>query len=421
MSRRWGGNWRRIPKSPHCPNVFTVVNAAEYNAFATSGGFIYIMRGMLPFFNNEAEFAATLGHEMGHITARHVAKDTVFFRELNISWCEVKEVIALARQGGGAEDHPKYQEAVTYLRYSREAEHEADARGLRYMTAAGYDPAAMVEFEQNSIAHSALINRMAGLPEGEENVFHITLTHLRSLDRLRTIARASDETGNSKRRLGRERYLAALDGMVFGEAPEFGLVRGDQYLNPLLRFAMTVPRRWRHVFRRTPRFYARNDIFLEFGVLHGMVSSLKETIRNLAGSRSVEVSAIAPGGLEGAVAVTVVEAAVDQAMEVMRVAVRIAPEAVLILHMRCPVQFVSDYRRVFRDTAMSVRVLSETEVAALQPLRVRVVTVKPGESARRLAAMMPFGDFNGEMFAVLNGLPPGESLQTGAKVKVLAV
>ncbi|KAF0142078.1 MAG: hypothetical protein FD153_644 [Rhodospirillaceae bacterium] len=93
------------------------------------------------------------------------------------------------------------------------------------------------------------------------------------------------------------------------------------------------------------------------------------------------------------------------------------------MQLECPVPFAADNRQAFREIVMSLRPLSELEAAAIQPLRVRrvVTAVKPGESVRRLAAMMPLGNFNEVMFTVLNGLPPGESLQTGRKVKVLAV
>lgn len=228
----------RLARQSHRPNLpwkFTVVDEPAVNAFALPGGFIYITRGILPFLRDEAELASVLGHEVGHVDARHSASQVSKQQAAGIG-------LAL-----GSVLAPKYQDAfnlagsglgLMFLKFGREDELEADTLGTGYAARAGWDPAGMPGLLDT-------LARLEGASGSSRGVPNWALTHPPAPERVQkvqeAVAASQSPTAIARNRPEFESHIA---GVVFGDAREKGVVRGREFIHPVLRFALTFPDGW---------------------------------------------------------------------------------------------------------------------------------------------------------------------------------
>jgi predicted Zn-dependent protease len=208
------------------------------NAFAVPGGYVYVTRQLLGLMNSEAELALVLGHETGHITADHSAErqNRSIFTQLGAALLGVVtgsgELAQLAAQGA----------QIWNLSYSRGQELEADDLGIRYMTAAGYDPAAAPVMLDALGAWSEMEARFAGREDDARSVPSWARTHPLSADRSARAAERAQATGQSGQgTVNRDQHLNAINGMIFDDDPAQGVIEGQAFLHPDLRLAFTVP------------------------------------------------------------------------------------------------------------------------------------------------------------------------------------
>jgi len=223
---------------PNLPWTFRVVDDPLINAFAVPGGFIYLTRGILAHFESEAQMAAVIGHEIGHVTARHSASQ--------ISRQQIAQVglgvgVMLAPQLADFAGLASAGLSVLFLKFSRDNERQADDLGFRYMTDAGYDPRGMVDVFE-------MLNRVSGGQEGG-GVPNWLSTHPDPGDREQRIGAAITASGRdySNAREARNEYLRLLDGMVYGENPRDGFFRDALFLHPDLQFQFAFPSGWKTV------------------------------------------------------------------------------------------------------------------------------------------------------------------------------
>jgi predicted Zn-dependent protease len=220
---------------PNLPWTFRVVDDPLINAFAVPGGFVYMTRGILAHFDSEAQMAAVVGHEIGHITARHSASQ--------ISRQQLAQVglgvgVMLAPQLADFAGLASSGLAVLFLKFSRDNERQADDLGFRYMTDAGYDPRGMVDVFE-------MLNRVSGQQEGG-GVPNWLSTHPDPGDRQERIGAAISTSGRdfSNAREAKNEYMRRLDGMVYGENPRDGFFRDALFLHPDLEFQFAFPAGW---------------------------------------------------------------------------------------------------------------------------------------------------------------------------------
>jgi len=220
---------------PSLPWTFRVVDDPVVNAFALPGGFIYVTRGILAHFNSEAELAAVLGHEIGHVTARHSASQLsrqqlaqVGLALGSIVSSDVERFSGLAGAALG----------VLFLKHSRDDEREADDLGLRYMRRADYDAREMPD------VFTMLERVSAAQPGGRAPEW--LATHPNPENRRARITQqiAALPPESLGRRVNRDAYLRRIDGLVFGDNPRDGFFRGAEFLHPELRFRLRFPDGW---------------------------------------------------------------------------------------------------------------------------------------------------------------------------------
>ena len=406
-------------EQPNLDFTFTILDSPIVNAFALPGGYVYVSRGLVNLARNEAELAGVVAHEIGHVTARHSAErygNTVLANLAVVGAAILTGDPNVGQLGGQAAQ-------LALASYSRSQESEADTLGIRYLARAGYDPDAMASFLSQLEAHGRLEAEMAGRP-GEADAFDILQTHPRTADRVRDAARQAGVTRVADPMIGREVYLRNLDGVIYGDSPAQGFVRGQRFLHPDLRFAFEVPEGFRLANRPT-NVMARhtNGAMILFDV-----AAREQARRNEVGdylqrvwgrnARLSDFERIEINGMPAATAVT--QARLKSGPATLRlVAIRFSRDQIFRFLFVTPNRLVAQMNRPLRETTYSFRRLSEGEAAALKPYRIAIHRVEPGDSVYSLAQRLPFPEYRVERFRVLNGLGPNEGLRAGDLVKLV--
>ena len=233
MVANLGNDMASRSERPALPWSFKLVDDPMVNAFALPGGFIFITRGIMAALNSEAELAGVIGHEIGHVTARHAASrmSSQQLQQLGLGvgsvlFSEVASVAGVLSVGLG----------LLNMRYSRGDESQSDELGVRYMTRAGYDPNALV----------GVFQTLALAGGGEGSIPEWASTHPDPVNReadIREIIAASGQDYSGYVRRGDE-YLRSLDGMTFGQDPREGFFEEETFFHPDMEFALDFPRGW---------------------------------------------------------------------------------------------------------------------------------------------------------------------------------
>jgi predicted Zn-dependent protease len=411
---------------PDAEFTFTLLDTDVPNAFALPGGYVYITRGLLTLAENEAEMAGVLGHEIGHVTARHSAQRQT--RATGAGVLATLGTIGAAILGGEMAGRLAQQVtgvgAQAYLAgYSREQELEADQLGIRYLARAGYDARAMASFLEKLNEHSELQQRLAG-SEGDPGVMSWFATHPRTLDR---VEQAIEEIGGSADgRIGHDEYLAQIDGLVYGENPKQGVVRGRQFIHPDLGFAFEAPRGFQLV--NTPQAVIGRDREgrqMLFTLADPDGRSLEDYVagpglQQVARLAQAEVSSprgvqtFAVDGMPAASASATLRRGNSPA-DVGLAAIE-AGDSVYQFIFISPGEMSRDEARAYLATVESYRRLDEEEAAQFEARRIRVV---PGETVEDSAARMAVEAAPREHFRILNYLALQDGLEPGEKVKLV--
>lgn len=417
--RELGARLARLSDRPDGPWTFTLLNSDVINAFALPGGYVYITRGIMALAADEAELAGIVGHEMGHVVARHAAQrfDRQLGAQLGSVAAEILGQVFLGVRGGGQIAGLAGQAYVAG--FSREQELEADTYGIRYLRAAGYDTGAMGSFLARMGEWDRLEAAIAGRRPGDDQ-FSWFSTHPRTPDRVQAAVRQAGGPQEGQR--GQDSHIRRIDGMVWGDDVEEGVIRGRVFLHPALRFRFEVPEGFRLVNGTqavTATHSAGGQIIFDAGQIRGDAPPEQYLARGwatnarLTGLRTLEV-----GGLPAAAARTRLNTR-QGPMDLLLVAVRHAPGRYWRFQFASTPQRTAAFLPGFQATLGSFRVLSAAEAAAIRPLRVRAHQVRRGETVASLARSMPVARAE-ERFRVMNGLGPEEQVQAGRWVKLIA-
>ena len=218
---------------------FTIVDSPIINAFATPDGHVYFTRGIMAYFNDEAQFTGVLGHELGHITARHGQKQQT--RSTLTSLGLLLGSVVSPNVVGRLAQPLSQGIGVLFLKYSRDNENEADALGVKYSTKTGYDASHMASFFQ-TLERTEQQSGGSGVPT-------FLSTHPNSADRYQRVkglaAQAQQNLGKTSLKVNRDSYLRSIDGLLFGDDPRQGFVEGSVFYHPELKLRLPVPAGWK--------------------------------------------------------------------------------------------------------------------------------------------------------------------------------
>jgi predicted Zn-dependent protease len=415
-----GGRLARRTEYGQFRYTFTLLNTPIVNAFALPGGYVYLSRGLLTLASNEAEMAGVLAHEIGHVVARHSAE--------RMSRVQMTQFGLLAGALFGL-PQPVMQigQSIALLSiqsYSREQELEADTLAVRYMSRTGYDPNAMVTFLSSLREHSMVEAKMKGLPPGKIDEFNMMSTHPRTSVRVEKAMASAAAARPRNPRIGQDIYLAKIDGMMFGDDPAQGVVRGNLFQHPAMRFEFRAPPGFRivngkdEIIAEHPRGAAIVFDIAPIKASRHMTAYLQNEWAAKTALKGVE--RINVNGMEAATGTLSTRDQRRGPVDLRAIAIRRNARSAFRFLFISPAKDTGRLSLPFRNTTYSFRRLNRAEAARIRPLRLLLVNVGPRDSIRGLAKTLPFGRFNEAWFRVLNDMKPGQPLRRNRRIKVVA-
>lgn len=413
--REKGQQMAAISHRPNIQYTFRVVNSEVVNAFAVPGGYVYFTRGIMAYFNNEAEFAGVLGHEIGHITARHTVSQqskAVLSQVGLIGAMIINPQIAqfgeLASQGLG----------LLLLKYGRDAERQSDELGVEYSTKIGYDAHQMANFfttlqRQGQQSGSAeLPTFLSTHPDpGERNI---------TVGKLATEWQQKLNVTNAK--INRDTYLKRIEGIIYGEDPREGYLESGIFYHPVLKFQFPVPANWN--YQNTPQSVqmASKDGKALLMLTLGRGNSLQEAANAMVQQYKLQVVESREVNVNGLRALAVVADQAQQNGGVIRTLSYLIQYGNTIYHM-IGVSAAADfnaYAQLFTNTMQSFRELTDASKLNKKPERVRIKTVTQAGTLQQVFRQFNVPDKRLEEMALLNSMRLTDNISSGTLIKIVS-
>ena len=398
--------------------TFTVLDSDEINAFALPAGYIYITRGLLAYLNSEAELAAVLGHEIGHVTARHGVRQASSAQAANIGGGMLAVFFPQLRSTGMSQSIGLLSKAML-SGYGREHELEADRLGASYIGATGYDSGAMFDVIR-VLKNQELFDRKLARAEGREpRAYHgLFSTHPDNDTRLKEII--AETPANSRGERHRERFLNHLDGLIFGNNPNEGVIVENRFIHPSLGVAFDIPAGWQSQNQSEQLILAdpnRKAVMLVRLAKTKAGLAPTEVIKKLGIGPLSQVEAFKPGGRRGVRALAQVD--IEGTRRPARVAAVISGDyGYVFVGFTVDGQALGSYDSAFSAVSASFRGLSAAEKAAVKPQVLAVTRIKNSISWATLAKVSPLKKLAEARLALLNG-SDAAGAAAGSRIKVV--
>ncbi|MEZ5614971.1 MAG: M48 family metalloprotease [Rhodocyclaceae bacterium] len=423
---------QRLAKQSHRKNLewhFTVLDSPEVNAFALPGGYVYVTRGLLAYMESEADLAGVIGHEIGHVTARHGAQRATRQQTagLGVLAATLLGAVLEARGVSGATDIAgtlSQGVAAGYISsYSRDQETQADKLGAEYLARNGYDPKNMIDVirvlkRQEQYAADAARAEGRKPPSGAGWL----ASHPSNDKRLQDIVQYSAQYKGKYADENRARYLQAIDGMTFGESREQGVTRGRHFYHEPLGIALTAPEGWkvRNAREAVALVNAAGDAGLIVQVVPPKAgNSHDEIIRNVFRLEQGRTERLALGGFSATRFAGIARNRQGQAQAVEATLVTgPANRHFLLFHGARDARALARARGGLREAEASFRALGHAEKAAARPWALKTVPYPRGGFAQ-LVRQSPLPDNAEARLRLLNGVYPGGEPPAGKPIKIV--
>lgn len=403
--------------------TISLLNSSANNAFAIPGGYVYVTRQLTALMNSEAELAGVLGHEIGHVAAQHAKQ-----RQSTATRNSILGILGQVLVGAVAGDSGLGQllqkgigtgAQLLTLRFSRGQEYEADDLGIRYLGKAGYDPAALSSMLASLAAQANLDARVKGT---RSSIPAWASTHPDPASRVSRALANARATGSTSRLRNAGPFLANIDGMLYDDDPREGIVEGNRFLHPALRLKFTVPTGFglQNSAQAVTISGSQGQAQFTGGSYGGNLSAyVAGVFRQLAGQGSLrlpEPQRTTVNGLPAAYALTRATTGNGSSVDVTVFAYAFGPSSAYHFLMVTPAgRGVAPFQTMLSSMAR----MTDAEAGQAKPRKLRVVTVKAGDTINTLSARMAYPDYRTDRFLVLNALSPNARLQPGQRVKIV--
>ncbi len=400
---------------------FKLLDSPVVNAFALPGGYVYFTRGIMAHFNNEAQFAGVLGHEIGHVTARHSARQYS------------RSVLAQVGLIAGMIISPKFAQfgnqanqamQLLLLKYGRDAESESDKLGVEYSSQIGYDAHEMAGFFRT-------LDRLSGGPEGRLPTF--LSTHPDPADRHARVEQLAtkwqQKNTSDASAVNRDRYLRMIDGMVYGEDPRQGFVERDHFYHPEMKFDYPIPRGWQTANSPQQVQMAPKDGKAVIILQIGQGNSLQEAASAIAEKYKLQTTGSQRKTVNGFSALEVYADIVQEgqdangqpAQQVLKTLSYYIQFGDIIFHFLgvSSEQDFSNYRGTMLTTMSSFKTLTDQDKLNRQPDHIKIETLTANMSLRQALSSFRQDSDRMEELAILNGMELNDNLRRGTLIKTI--
>ena len=416
-----GDRMGKISHRPELDYKFRVVDSPVINAFAVPGGYVYFTRGIMAHFNNEAQFAGVLGHEIGHVTARHSAK-----QQTNAILGQVGLMGAMIASPRLAQFGEQAMQGLQLLnlKFSRDDENQADELGVEYSTTIGYDAKQMADFfrtlqrEQEKAGGQAVPDFLSTHPNPADRYEHVQQLAAEWQKKPATPAKLA---------VDRDQYLRLIEGIAYGADPRQGFVENNAFYHPELKFQFPVPQGWKH--QNSPQQFQMADpagkALMMLTLAPG--ATLDEAAQGVVKQLSLQVGDTKRTTVNSFPALAFVGQQVQQDQQTGRQVAGVQVLAYLIQDGKtiyalfgasAPADFAA-YAPTFTSTMEGFRRLTDASKLNRQPERVRIRSVKRATSLAQALKANGVPADRYEELAILNGMQLTDQLSTGMLFKVV--
>ncbi|CAN5854895.1 M48 family metalloprotease [soil metagenome] len=406
----------KASERPGLPWSFAVVDEPAINAFALPGGYIYLTRGILPYLGDEAELAGVLGHEIGHVTARHAAQR---YTQATTAGLGVTLLSIFVPEARPFQNLTETALGVMFLKHGRDDELQADRLGVEYTASTGWDPAGV----------GGMLRTLTRLDEADgsrRGVPNWLATHPAPADRVKQIQAyiaKTDTTTVAGGSRNPDEFLRRIDGLVFGDSPSQGIVRGNAFLHPDLRLSLTFPQGWEvqnsreQVVAKAPE---RNE-FMILQLVPNPAGSIEQIARGTMGNAGFQQLSGERAQLNGLDAYVGTYRGQMQGLgDVVTLAAHIVHNRTVYLFAGlAPPNGFESAQQGFVQSIRSFRELSAQEAANIRPNRVDVYTVRQGDTWESIAQRSTDGLVKPATLAIMNNYDPTQQPKPGQRIKIV--
>lgn len=413
---------KQLAAISHRPNLayeFKIVDSEVLNAFAVPGGYVYFTRGIMAYFNNEAQFAGVLGHETGHITARHsVAQQrNALLGQLGIiAGVVINPNLArfaeTASQGLG----------LLFLKFGRDAERQADELGVEYSTKIGYDAKEMADFFQ-TLERKGAGSGAAELPE-------FLSTHPNPGNRNTTVNRLAAEWKTklnlTNALVNRNSYLQRIEGLIYGEDPRQGYLENSVFYHPELKFQFPVPQGWN--YQNTPQRVqlAPKDGRALLMMTLAQGNSLQEAANAFLQQNNLQLLDSKQLNVNGLPAIAMVadpkteQGQQPQPIRILSYLIQYGNLIYLFLGVSSTTDF-NQFTQYFTNTMEGFRQLTDQTKLNKKPDRVRIKTINGNTTLEQALRNLSVTNNRLEELAILNGMKLTDRVTPGMMIKIIGL
>jgi predicted Zn-dependent protease len=408
-----GNEMAAISHRPKLAYEFKIVDSPVINAFAVPGGFVYFTRGIMAHFNNEAEFAGVLGHEIGHVTARHsvIQQRNQLFGQLGL----LAGVLLVPQLGEFTEPLSQGMQ-LALLKFGRDAERQSDELGVDYSSQIGYDATEMASFFET-------LERQQE-DSGSSEVPPFLSTHPSPDERNTTVEKLAmdwqQKSEMTEFKINRDSYLRKIDGLIVGEDPKQGFVENSTFYHPVLKIQFPIPTSWKH--QNTPQQFQmapiEGDAVMILTLAQG--ATLEEASDAVLEKYSLTLVESKKETINGMPAVTMVAEQKQEATttRVLSSLIQFEGNIFSLMGVSDLSKFAS-YEPVFLNTIRNFKELRDSEKLNRKPDSIKIKTI-PQQMTLQEAFQnfgMPSDRF--EELALLNGMQLTDQLSKGMLIKVV--
>ena len=418
--RAKGNEMAKISHRPNLNWTFRVLDSDVVNAFAVPGGYVYFTRGILTHMNNEAQFAGVLGHEIGHVTARHSVSQQSkgLLTQLGVFAAILanKNVAQFAEQlTQGAQ--------LLMLKYSRDHETESDDLGVEYSSKVGYDAKEMAKFFltlqrlQSQSSHSTLPEFMSTHPDPGNRYEEVT----------KDAIKYQQAAPGTSFKINKKEYYKIIENMVYGEDPRQGFLRDNVFYHPELKFQFSTPTGWQ---------YQNSPSRVQFGSKEGDAAlimtlakgaNVQEAANNFLQQNQITSLESRPTTINGLPAFVLVgqQLKANQQTGQQEIAIKLLATFIQynnlvyeLVGVSAPQSF-SNYSGTFQNIGNSFNRVTNQDIINIKPERISLVTIAKPTSFQQLLNTQGIAATRHAEFALVNGVELNATLQTGDIIKLV--